>query len=156
MVSRCEQLAASGTVQRHMRDSTVPTWDGCHVALTQPRFYSVMDYVATLRAACSSPASAFWWFNHSLRSQLVVHFATWLRGRHYPSRMLCRSRSGPQKPVPESGRVMRRSKDCQWIQSGQTGTPAKPWSFTMVVCSPCSSRLHRAVSAVRLESGIGG
>ena len=49
------------SVQRYMRDqSSTPTWDGVHVALPQPRFYSIMDYVATLRAACSSPASAFW------------------------------------------------------------------------------------------------
>ena len=42
------------TVQRYVRDQkSTPTWDGTTVALTQLPFYSIMDYVATLRAACS-------------------------------------------------------------------------------------------------------
>ena len=64
------------TVQRYLRDQkSTPAWGGVTVALTQPRFYSIMDYVGTLRAACSSPASASWWFSNSLWTQVVASCA---------------------------------------------------------------------------------
>ena len=63
------------TVQRYMRDQTIPSWDGTVTALTTPRFKSITDYVATLRAAMGSPVAAMWWFNHSLRAHLVVSCA---------------------------------------------------------------------------------
>ena len=76
---------AVDTVQKYMRDcSTFPRNPQQLQPLSTPRFRSVMDYVATLRAAASSPAAAFWWFNHSLRSQLVVSCAL-----HYMSPWQC-------------------------------------------------------------------
>ena len=62
---------AVDTVQRYMQDHTFPKWDGVYTALSAPGYKSIMDYVATLRAAAIIPA-ALWWFDHSLRSQLVT------------------------------------------------------------------------------------
>ena len=60
-------------VQTYMRDViSFPRLIQQMKALAAPRFRSVLDYLATLRAACSSPAAAFWWFSQSLRSQLTL------------------------------------------------------------------------------------
>jgi hypothetical protein len=91
------------TVQRHMRDQTVPMWDGTVTALTTPRFKSIMD-VATLRAAMSSLVAAIWWFNHSLRAHLVVSCAL-----HYMSPLQTFSLQNAQ-PQP------------QWVDEALLGT----------------------------------
>ena len=61
--------------KKYMRDQTIPMWDGTVTELTTPRFSSITDYVATLRAAMSSPVAAIWWFNHRLRAHFVVSCA---------------------------------------------------------------------------------
>ena len=62
-------------VQKYMREKTFPSWDGVYVALSTPRFKYIMDYMAILPAVASALASAFWWFSHSLRAQLVMRSA---------------------------------------------------------------------------------
>ena len=54
------------SVQKYLRDNLFPSWDAVYVALNTPGFRSIVDYVATLRAAASTPSSAFWWVSHSL------------------------------------------------------------------------------------------
>jgi len=76
---------AVDTVHKYMREcGSFPRNPQKLQPLSTPRFRSVMDFVATLRAAASSPAAAFWWFSHSLRSQLVISCAL-----HYMSPWQC-------------------------------------------------------------------
>ena len=87
---------AADTVQKYMREcSSFPRNPHKLQPLSTPRFRSVMDFVARLRAVASSPGAAFWWFNHSLRSQLVVSCAL-----HYMSPWQCFSIMNAQ-PQPQ-------------------------------------------------------
>ncbi|MFM7989074.1 MAG: hypothetical protein ACKPKO_58150, partial [Candidatus Fonsibacter sp.] len=87
---------AVDTVQLYMRDcAAFPRLSQKPSPLCTPRFRSIMDYVATLRAAASSPAAAFWWFSQTLRSQLVISCAL-----HYLSPWQCFSIQNAQ-PQPQ-------------------------------------------------------
>ena len=120
---------AVDTVQKYMREcGSFPRNPQKLQPLSTPRFRSVMDFVATLRAAASSPAAAFCWFSHSLLSQLVISCAL-----HYMSPWQCFSIQNAQ-PQP------------QWVtdallgprqgEERESGTPIDPawtkWDITQI------------------------